>query len=67
MPVAVDELLNLEDAIIGTPPTTMAGLLAIVEVAQHDLMRQGEEDSVAARALTAIAAALATFQQESAS
>jgi hypothetical protein len=54
MPVAVDELLNLADAIVDTPPATMAGLLAIVEVAQHDLMRQGEEDSVAARALAAI-------------
>jgi hypothetical protein len=58
IPVAVDELLNLEDAIVDTPPATMAGLLAIVEVAQHDLVRQGEADSVAARALSTIREAL---------
>jgi hypothetical protein len=52
-----DELLELEDSITTTPPTTRAGMLAIIEVAQHQI--SCDPDTPARQALKALAAGIA--------
>src|SRR3954451_10319369 len=54
-----DELFAIEGLVTSTPPTTKAGMMAIIEIMQHELTRACDPDTPAHQALATLAAGIA--------